>query len=187
MQRWLVKPAIAKPTHLIFDGFTLTKLTTPKPQKASSCWNGWNGVTPMGSPRLTVGRENPQTITGEAPMPTLPSVWHVATQSAKKFMPRRRGNECHQRWAGATALADAPDQPNTARRRSGACRSVDRAKPAQCTIQHLKQLREFYRQLDQDQLIILDAQGSEISLRLADVLRIWQPNNMNALKKLPNM
>ena len=38
-----------------------------------------------------------------------------------------------------------------------------------------KQLREFYRQLDQDQLIILDAQGLEISLRLADVLRIWQP------------
>ena len=46
-----------------------------------------------------------------------------------------------------------------------------------------KQLREFYRQLDQDQLIILDAQGSEISLRLADVLRIWQPNNMSALEK----
>ena len=44
-----------------------------------------------------------------------------------------------------------------------------------------KQLREFMP--NQDQLIILDAQGSEIRLRLSDVLHIWQPNNMGSLQK----
>ena len=47
-----------------------------------------------------------------------------------------------------------------------------------------KQLRRQYQELDQDQLIITDAAGQAIDLRLADVLRIWQPNAMNSLEKI---
>ena len=47
-----------------------------------------------------------------------------------------------------------------------------------------KQLRRQYQELDQDQLVITDAAGQAIDLRLADVLRIWQPNAMNSLEKI---
>ncbi len=47
-----------------------------------------------------------------------------------------------------------------------------------------KQLRRQYQELDQDQLVITDAAGQAIDLRLADVLRIWQPNAMSSFAKL---
>ena len=47
-----------------------------------------------------------------------------------------------------------------------------------------KQLRQQYQELDQDQLVITDAAGQAIDLRLADVLRIWQPNAMSSFEKI---
>ena len=47
-----------------------------------------------------------------------------------------------------------------------------------------KQLRRQYQELDQDQLVITDAAGQAIDLRLADVLRIWQPNAMSSFAKI---
>ena len=47
-----------------------------------------------------------------------------------------------------------------------------------------KQLRLQYQELDQDQLVITDAAGQAIDLRLADVLRIWQPNAMSSFAKI---
>ena len=47
-----------------------------------------------------------------------------------------------------------------------------------------KQLRRQYQELDQDQLVITDAAGQAIDLRLADVLRIWQPNAMSSFEKI---
>ena len=47
-----------------------------------------------------------------------------------------------------------------------------------------KQLRRQYQELDQDQLVITDAAGQAIDLRLADVLRIWQPNAMSSFEKV---
>ena len=45
------------------------------------------------------------------------------------------------------------------------------------------QLRELYRQLDQDELVIEDASGKLITVRLADMLQAWQPNDMSTVDK----
>ena len=45
-------------------------------------------------------------------------------------------------------------------------------------------MRQQYQKLDQDQLVITDATRQAIDLRLADVLRIWQPNAMSSFEKI---
>jgi len=134
---------------------------------------------------LTVGKENPQTITGEALMPML--LERLARGDTIR-------EEIHSLEGGAmNAINVGLERLRLQVRQINRTLPLDEAALAealtarnQLNAQYNdleKQLREFYRQLDQDQLIILDAQGSEIRLRLADVLRIWQPNNMSALEK----
>ncbi len=48
---------------------------------------------------------------------------------------------------------------------------------------HETRLRTLYTALDQDELIIEDANGRQISVRLADTLHAWQPNDMSTLGK----
>lgn len=45
------------------------------------------------------------------------------------------------------------------------------------------ELRELYRQLDTDELIIQTADNQQIKVRLADLLHAWQPNSMGTAAK----
>lgn len=48
---------------------------------------------------------------------------------------------------------------------------------------HEKDLRDLYHQIERDRASIKDAAGQEIELAVADILHLWQPNQMNALDK----
>ena len=45
------------------------------------------------------------------------------------------------------------------------------------------QLRGLYRELDQDILVLEDAAGTELTIKLADVLHAWRPNDMSVWEK----
>ena len=49
--------------------------------------------------------------------------------------------------------------------------------------QQESELRQLYAALDQDTLVLTDAAGARISIKLADMLHAWQPNDMSTAAK----
>lgn len=186
MQRWLVKTGNRKTNPPDFRWIYVNQINnTETPEGVIVLerveWGNAYGVPTT----LTVGKENPQTITGEALMPML--LERLARgDTIREEIHSLEGGAMNAINVGLERLRLQMRQINRTLPLDEAALAEALTARSQLNAQYNdleKQLREFYRQLDQDQLIILDAQGSEISLRLADVLRIWQPNNMSALEK----
>ena len=186
MQRWLVKTGNRKTNPPDFRWIYVNQINNTETPDGVIVLERVEWGNAYGVPKtLTVGKENPQTITGEALMPML--LERLARgDTIREEIHSLEGGAMNAINVGLERLRLQMRQINRTLPLDEAALAEALTARSQLNAQYNdleKQLREFYRQLDQDQLIILDAQGSEISLRLADVLRIWQPNNMSALEK----
>lgn len=186
MQRWLVKTGNRKTNPPDFRWIYVNQINNTETPEGVIVLERVEWGNAYGVPKtLTVGKENPQTITGEALMPML--LERLARgDTIREEIHSLEGGAMNAINVGLERLRLQVRQINRTLPLDEAALAEALTARSQLNAQYNdleKQLREFYRQLDQDQLIILDAQGSEIRLRLADVLRIWQPNNMSALEK----
>ena len=186
MQRWLVKTGNRKTNPPDFRWIYVNQINNTETPEGVIVLERVEWGNAYGVPKtLTVGKENPQTITGEALMPML--LERLARgDTIREEIHSLEGGAMNAINVGLARLRLQVRQINRTLPLDEAALAEALTARSQLNAQYNdleKQLREFYRQLDQDQLIILDAQGSEIRLRLADVLRIWQPNNMSALEK----
>ena len=186
MQRWLVKTGNRKTNPPDFRWIYVNQINNTETPEGVIVLERVEWGNAYGVPKtLTVGKENPQTITGEALMPML--LERLARgDTIREEIHSLEGGAMNAINVGLERLRLQMRQINRTLPLDEAALAEALTARSQLNAQYNgleKQLREFYRQLDQDQLIILDAQGSEIRLRLADVLRIWQPNNMSALEK----
>lgn len=186
MQRWLVKTGNRKTNPPDFRWIYVNQINNTETPEGVIVLERVEWGNAYGVPKtLTVGKENPQTIAGEALMPML--LERLARgDTIREEIHSLEGGAMNAINVGLERLRLQMRQINRTLPLDEAALAEALTARSQLNAQYNdleKQLREFYRQLDQDQLIILDAQGSEIRLGLADVLRIWQPNNMSALEK----
>ena len=80
MQRWLVKTGNRKTNPPDFRWIYVNQINNTETPEGVIVLERVEWGNAYGVPKtLTVGKENPQTITGEALMPMTWSVWHVAT------------------------------------------------------------------------------------------------------------